>query len=209
VPRERPRKKAKGRYHHGELRRALVEATLRIVERDGTGAVSLSAAARRVGVSPQATYNHFRDKSTLLAAAGADWVRALAAALRAAGDAEKGPGARLEATGVAYVTFALEHVAVFRLLGAPELADKASHPELAAAYDEAFEVLLARIRECQAAGVVSDGDARALSIAAWATVHGAAWLLVDGELGISGATPRARDAARDVVRVLFKGLKRR
>ena len=105
-------------------------ATLDIATRNGTGAVSLSAAARLLGVSPQAAYNHFRDKEELLAAAAEEAVRALERNLRQARDAARGPGERLEATGVAYVRFAREHAARFRLLSAPELTDKSKHPAL-------------------------------------------------------------------------------
>jgi len=202
----RPRKKPAGKYHHGELRRALLDATLGIVEKAGTGAVSLSAAARRVGVSPQATYNHFRDKAALLAAAAEESVRALERTMRAAGAATAGHGERLEATGVAYVVFACAHPAHFRLLSAPELADKTEHPQLLAAYEAAFSVLLAAIEDCQAAGVVRGSDARKLARAAWATVHGVAWLLVDGQLRVSGASGDTEQSARDAIRVLFKGL---
>ena len=199
------RKKAAGSYHHGELRRALLDATLRIVEREGTGAVSLSAAARRVGVSPQASYNHFRDKGALLAAAAEETVRALGAEMRKAVTAAGSPGERFEATGVAYLVYASEHAARLRLLSAPELADKSNHPELAAAYDEAFAVLVEAIEACQRAGVVRKSDPRRLAIAAWSTVHGASWLLVDGQLATTGAPLEPRALARQTMRTLFKG----
>ncbi|WP_394842071.1 TetR/AcrR family transcriptional regulator [Pendulispora brunnea] len=200
----RPQKKPAGRYHHGELRRALLDAALGIVEKDGTGAVSLSAAARRVGVSPQASYNHFRDKGALLAAMAEEGLRGLERSMREAGAADLGEGERLEAIGVAYVAHASAHPAHFRLLSAPELADKTEHPQLLAAYEAAFGVLLAAIEACQATGVVRKADARKLARAAWAMVHGVAWLLVDGQFAVAGAD--AAHVARESVRVLFKGL---
>jgi AcrR family transcriptional regulator len=202
----RARKKAAGSYHHGELRRALLDAALGIVEREGTGAVSLSEAARRVGVSPQASYNHFRDKRALLAAAAEETVRALTAAMRAAAGGASTVGERFEATGVAYVVYASEHPARLRLLSAPELADKADHPELVAAYDEAFGVLVQAIEACQRAGLVRRTDARRLAVTAWSTVHGASWLLVDGQLATSGAPLEPRALALQTMRALFKGL---
>jgi AcrR family transcriptional regulator len=202
---QRVRKKPAGKYHHGELRRALLDATLSIVEREGTGAVSLSAAARKVGVSPQAIYNHFRDKGELLAAVAEEPVRALAQAIRAAKADTSGAGERLEASGVAYVAFACAHAAQFRLLSAPELADKSRYPALLAAYEDALGVLLETIEECQRAGVVRKADPRKLAVAAWAIVHGIAWLLVDGQIAISGADPAL--VARDTLRVLFRGLR--
>jgi AcrR family transcriptional regulator len=202
--------KPAGQYHHGGLRRALLEATLAIVEEQGTGAVSLSAAARRVGVSPQATYNHFRDKADMLAAIAKETVGALADAMHAAREASKSVGEGLESTGIAYVDYASTHAASFRLLSAPELADKSMHPELLGAYERAFGVLLGAIEACQGAGIVRGGDARKLGRAAWSMVHGIAWLSVDGQLATStGASAEPLEptrVARDSVRVLFKGL---
>jgi AcrR family transcriptional regulator len=203
----RPRAKATTKYHHGSLRRALLDATLSIVEREGTGAVSLSAAARRVGVSPQASYNHFRKKGDLLAAAAEEAVRALAQAMREARNDARSPGERFEATGLAYVRFATEHGPQFRLLSAPELADKSGHPSLMAAYEDAFDVLLAAVEESQRGGVVRNTDARKLALAAWSTVHGVAWLLVDGQLSATGTVGEPSQTARSVLRLLFKGLK--
>jgi AcrR family transcriptional regulator len=201
----RARRKASGSYHHGELRRALLDATLGIVEREGTGAVSLSAAARRVGVSPQASYNHFRDKGALLAAAAEETVRALTAEMRAAVEAASEAGARFEATGVAYLVYASEHPARLRLLSAPELAEKFRYPELAAAYEEAFAVLVEAIEACQRAGVVRKGESQKLAVTAWSAVHGASWLLVDGQLAAAGAPLEPRALARQTMRTLFKG----
>ncbi len=203
----RPRKKPAGAYHHGELRRALIDATLAIVRAEGTGAVSLSAAARRVGVSPQASYNHFGDKSELLAAAAEEAVRALGVEMQRARDAASGAGEKLEVTGVAYVRWAAAHPAQFRLLAAPELADKSAHPELARAYDAAFAVLRDAIAEAQRVGVARASDAKKLALTAWGLVHGVAWLFVDGQIEVATGERDAARVARDAVRVLFKGLR--
>jgi len=169
--------------------------------------VSLSAAARRVGVSPQATYNHFRDKGELLAAAAEEMVRALEQRLREARDAAASPGERLEATGQAYVSFARERAAQFRLLSAPELASTARYPTLLAAYEAAFAILLETIEECQNAGVVRRDAPRPLAAAAWGMVHGLAWLAVDGQLSVASPGEDASRVALDAVRVLFRGLR--
>lgn len=204
---KRPKKKPTGQYHHGDLRHALVQATLAIVEREGTGAVSLSAAARRVGVSPQASYNHFRDKGELLAVAAEEAIREVTHEMRAARETETRPGERLEATGIAYVRFAQRNVAKFRLLAAPELADKKSFPGLVAAYEDAFAVLVACVDECQQAGLIRKDGARKLAVAAWATVHGAASLAAEGLLAATHIEGDPVDVTRDSMRALFKGLR--
>jgi AcrR family transcriptional regulator len=202
----RVRHKPSGHYHHGDLRRALLDATLAIVAREGTTGLSLRAVARRVGVSPQASYNHFRDRAALLSAAAEEGLLELARRLREARDTARGPGERLEATGIAYVAFASSHAAHFRLLSSPDLAEKRTDPALSAAYEQAFGVLLGAIEECQKVGVVRTGDTRAFALAAWATVHGLAWLVVDGQLAIARVAGDASEVARRMVRVLFKGL---
>jgi AcrR family transcriptional regulator len=184
----RVHQKKRGQYHHGELRRALLDATLAIVGRDGPAALSLRGVARRVGVSPQATYNHFPDRAALLAAAAEEGLVELARGLREARDGARGAGERLEATGVAYVAFARTHGAHFQLFSAPDLAEQRALPALSAAYEEAFGVLLSVVKECQTAGVVRGGDARKLALTAWATVHGLAWLVVDWRLPACPAT---------------------
>jgi AcrR family transcriptional regulator len=206
-PRVHP--KPVGRYHHGELRRALLDASLAIVAREGTAALSLREVARRVGVSPQASYNHFGDRAELLAAAAEEGLRKLERRLLEARAGARGPGQRLEAIGVAYVTFASTHPAHFRLLSAPELTDKRARAALSAAYEAAFGVLRQAVAECQEAKVVRDGDAQKLAVAAWAMVHGVAWLIVDEQIAIAGTPPDAAKVARDAVRVLFKGLEAR
>jgi len=196
-----PLKKPRGAYHHGDLSDALVRATLEIVDRDGTGAVSLSAAARRVHVSPQASYNHFRAKADLLAAAAVVVMRELLAAMRARAADARTPGDRFERLGIAYVEFAAAHEARFRLLGAPELVDKTAYPALLAAQAASLAVLVEVVEACIAGGVVRASDPHRLARAAWATVHGVASLVLDGQL-VGDPTVLARDA----IRVLFKGL---
>ncbi len=86
-------------YHHGDLRRALVEAAVRLVEADGPGAMSLRAVAREAGVSPAAPYHHFKDKSELLDAVAHEGWEKLDLAFRAARDAETSPPNRVPELG--------------------------------------------------------------------------------------------------------------
>ena len=69
-------------YHHGDLRDALVQAALREVERGGPEAVSISALAKKLGVSQPAPYKHFADREALLAAVTAEAFRQFTAMLR-------------------------------------------------------------------------------------------------------------------------------
>ncbi len=165
----------KRRYHHGDLRPALIAAAMALVEESGVGAVSLRETARRVGVSAPATYRHFANKESLLAAVAAEGFRDLGAALAAASSGEGDP---LSAMGMAYVRFALSRRGVFRLMFGPELAERTNYPELKSAADQAFEWLQGGVRDRWRA----TQDSHLAAIAAWALVHGLAQLFLDGVL---------------------------
>jgi AcrR family transcriptional regulator len=103
-------------YHHGDLRRALVEAGRRLLEAEGGADLSLRAVAREAGVSPAAPYHHFRDKSELLDALAFEGWDQLAEQMRAA-LAEAAPGRdRLVTLGVAYVRFSRMNPAIYRVM---------------------------------------------------------------------------------------------
>jgi AcrR family transcriptional regulator len=110
-------KKAKGAYHHGDLKAALVEAAAVILETRGLDALSLRAAAKRAGVSEAAPYRHFKDKDDLLAAVVAQGLGALKDEMDQAMIAYQGEGARaVHAAGMALLTFAHEQAGRYRLL---------------------------------------------------------------------------------------------
>jgi AcrR family transcriptional regulator len=161
-------------YHHGALRPALIAAARALLDEGGPEAVGVRESARRVGVTPTATYRHFRDKEALLAAVAAEGFREFGAALAEAGRAAE----PLPAMGAAYVDFALANPGMFRLMFSPLLAGRADNPELRAAAEAAFDALRGGVRARGGAG--EGGDAAA--IAAWSLVHGLSHLILDGVL---------------------------
>ena len=110
-------------YHHGDLRDALVRAARTILEKQGLAALSLRGAARAAGVSPAAPYHHFPDKHSLLDAVAVQGFDALTSAMDKRMAKKKDPSARLDASGVGYVVFALENPALFRLMFGGEEQD--------------------------------------------------------------------------------------
>ena len=193
------------RYHHGDLRRALLDAALKLVRRGGTPALTLRAAARLAGVSQAAPYRHFADKQALLAAVAEEGFRAMTAAMRGAvsGHGDE-PLLKFRALGLAYVEFACGHPAHFRVMFGPELADRSTHPSLADAAAEAFTLLVAAVAHCQTAGFAREGDPEELAVTAWSTVHGLSALIVNGQLGGRGAP--VDQLAERVTQNLFLGL---
>ena len=174
------KRKPKGVYHHGDLREALVEASSEIVARHGVEALTLRAVAARLGVSHAAPRHHFRDKDGLLAAVAARAFRRLADAMLAATENESDPLRRLEATGVAYVSFALQEPELFRLIfGRREVS---MTPELAEAGARAYDVLVDEARAALESRGASAERLEVVVTASWSLVHGLALLLLDGRL---------------------------
>ena len=167
-------------YHHGDLRNGLLSAALRLLRDEGIEAVSLRAVARQAGVSHAAPYHHFADKAALM--------EALAVALRT-GMAQAGPDSlhRFQAAGLAYGEFAFANPALFRLLGRSDLRQGAS---VAAAAAEAYQVLEDGVVACQRDGSMQSGDPAPLANTAWAAVHGAVLLVLDGLLEAPSARAR-------------------
>lgn len=170
------------RYHHGDLRAALLQAAADLLAEGGPPAITLREAARRIGVSPTAPYRHFADKEALLAALAAEGFRALGEALGAAASA-KGQG--LNRVGEAYVKFALANPARFHLMFGHAVSAISKHPDLEAAALQSFEQLTRLIAR--------GGGDRLAAIRAWALVHGLADLLI--ERMIPGEEPDALLAA--------------
>ena len=172
------------RYHHGDLREALIGAALHLLEAEPLGAVTLRRLAQEVGVSHAAPYHHFPDLNALLAtvaARGFTMLREAMASGAAAADPEPFP--RLQAAGTAYVTFAVARPELFRLMFSGRWKDVGRYPELEAAEGGAFADLQRMMLGAMGrTDDVEERTARPAAVAAWATVHGAATLLVDDRL---------------------------
>jgi AcrR family transcriptional regulator len=196
-------------YHHGDLRRALIEASLALIAEEGFSALTLREVARRAGVTHAAPYRHFPDKEALLAAVAEEGFRTMAALMRERMDKESGPLERLGACGVAYVLFAVQHPAHFRVMFGPHFSKPRDHEGLAKEGGTAFGLLVQSIVQGQEAGLLLEGEPMPLALMAWSQVHGLASLLVDGQLEQAlqkGAT--AEQLAHLQTRLLLEGLRR-
>jgi AcrR family transcriptional regulator len=186
-----PAPKPAGRYHHGDLRRALLDAALQLVEEQGVAALSLRELARRLGVSHAAPGHHFPDRLALLVAMAADGFERLAAAMEAA-VAELPPGpARLAAAGEAYLRFALDHPSHLQVMFGPEVGGMNPRaPELREPGERARGVLDGTIEALaglppRRRGTPRDPFVEAHTFAAWSMLHGAARLWIDGPMQAS------------------------
>jgi AcrR family transcriptional regulator len=197
---------ARKRYHHGNLRAVLVERAEGLIASAGPARLGLREVARLAGVSVAAPYRHFADREALLAAVLEKGFRELAQALEEARRAAGSPLGGLAAAGVAYVRFATRRPGVYRLMFGPG-CDKAAHPELLAAAQAARQALARAVDACADAGQLEDFERQELVLASWSLCHGLASLGADGLL--VGGPAAADRAARNVIRMLFKGVVRR
>jgi len=187
----RPARKPRSRYHHGDLRRALLDEAVRTIQHEGVDALTLREAGRRLGVSRTALYRHFSDKSALLAAVARDGFQRFRQDLVDAWEAGGRTREGFDRMGRAYVSFAAANPSHYRVMfGAfRDLCEK--DPALQADAAAAFQVLVDAIRTLQAAGAIRGDDPQQLAHFIWSAVHGVASLAIDGQLG---PDPKVRDA---------------
>jgi AcrR family transcriptional regulator len=161
-------------YHHGDLRAALVRTAMQLLEESGETALSLRAVARRAGVSPAAPYRHYADREALISAVAAVGYRELAERLAAAHPSPSTPE-QLASVAIAYVQFALERPALFRIMfGEPCDRDNEERLAATAAVSQYVRAIAERS--------FPQADPDALATAIWALVHGLAFLHLDGKL---------------------------
>jgi AcrR family transcriptional regulator len=194
-------------YHHGDLRRALLDAALEIVTEEQDWAFSLREVARRAGVSHNAPYNHFGDKRDLLAAVAAEGFETLRKHLLAASAGIERADKALRATARAYVLLGVENPAHYRLMFGSTLvtAGQGLPAEVKQAGAGATRVLEEIIDRGARAGELAVAPSNPAKLkqavfAAWSTVHGTTMLLIDGLTG--ARSPKVgvlADAAADAI----------
>ena len=181
-----PVRKRADRYHHGDLRRALLQAAVATIHSHGVEGLTLRGVGSALGVSRTALYRHFADKAALLAAVAAEGFRMLRTELTESWE-RGGRGRRgFKAMGEAYVRFALAHPSHYRVMFGADILD-AEHAELAQEGPGAFQVLVDAITELQKQQLASKDDPRQMALFVWAATHGVAMLAIDGRLGESAA----------------------
>jgi AcrR family transcriptional regulator len=197
-----PRAGRGGRYHHGDLRTALIETTIELIGERGVRDFSVAEASRRLGVAASAPYAHFADRDQLLAAVTVRAYENLLAEVQPAMDGICAPADRLAAMARGYVRFAATNRALFEVLYEAGL-DKASHPEIEVAERPLADTLLECVRALTGSG---DQQADDLATAIEAAARGFALLLLDSDFGTgTNAVERAAEQAARATRALIEG----
>ena len=201
------------RYHHGDLRHALIAAALSLLTEEQDWGFSLREVARRAGVSHNAPYNHFRSKQELLAAVAAAGFDGLRAQMQEAAAHVETPAAALKAIGVAYACFGVANPAHYRLMFGTALTPADACPpsaveeSAATAKSVLFDVIRRGVEEGSFAVSPEGLDMAILS--AWSLVHGLTLLLLDGLAGMEAGPltiPAAEQIAGQVSQILLDGL---
>ncbi|MEM1288309.1 MAG: TetR/AcrR family transcriptional regulator [Pseudomonadota bacterium] len=160
------------RYHHGNLRQALLDAAEQILNEGEVSSLTLRSAAARAGVSHAAPTHHFGSLKGLLTALAAEGMHQLADAVEA--------GFKTGEANRAYVAFARDHPGLFGLM-----FDKARLDIEAPAYMEAggraFATLTGLARQ-RLGPDADDGAVHRMQMVIWARAHGYATLLLSGQL---------------------------
>lgn len=195
--------KAKDRYHHGDLKEALVRAAYDLIARDGADKFLLSEACKLAGVSTAAPYKHFRDREEILEivrdrAFDAFGERSMAAV------AARGEGtlAGIVAMGEAYVSFAEEQQNLFRLMFGQNPRLKKAAPGDEDGRRCFMGVIEQVAKYCEANDV--RGDPRAIAIRLWTFVHGASSLLIDGDYAVVASDLDIMKMIRETTPLILK-----
>lgn len=164
-------------YHHGDLRNALINAGVTLLQEEGVSALTLRKVARRAEVSHAAPYRHFTDKNALLTAIALQGFQMLAKTMEKAiqhypGDAKQ----RLVAIGEHYIAYGVAHPAHLSLMFS-EVLHQSKDDTLNQAARYTYELLHESVKQAQHTRVVKAGDSNQIAVALWSLVHGMTMLL--------------------------------
>jgi AcrR family transcriptional regulator len=191
-------------YHHGNLRAALVAATVQLLEEQAPETVTVRAAARRAGVSSGAPFRHFPDRTALMTAVAEEAHRRLRAEMDLALALPAGdPPVRYRAVGSAYLRWALANPTLFHVVSTRRLIDYDGSRYLREDNAKLRAEIAALLEEAQRRGDVRPMSLAHLELAARALVYGLARMSVDGQLAQWGIPGETAEAAMDGVLDLF------
>ena len=171
------------KYHHGDLKNALIKAGVEILAKEGVGGLSLRKVAAYAGVSHSAPYAHFKDRQSLIAAISTEGFKQLYAELEAAvlGHAND-PKQQLIEGAWAYVQFAMRNTDTFKIMFSGVLEKEKEYPSFVEISRKTFDLVVDIVRKCQNAGVLRSGSLELMSVSIWGQVHGIISLALEGQI---------------------------
>lgn len=203
--RQGPKKSLNKRYHHGDLRQALIDKTLKLLKKKPADQVSVADVARAVGVSSGAPYRHFKDRDALLAevaAIGFD-------RLRERMEVEMAPYPlgeidRVIAAGYAYIRFSAENPDLFDAMwGSARI--KENYPVASEAGGLCYGSFIETLSRAMAAHGFGDRDPVAFGAPLWTMVHGYASLVIAGTKMLDSDPDAIRAQLSEATYAYFQG----
>jgi AcrR family transcriptional regulator len=193
-------------YHHGNLRQALVEATLKLIEEKGPTGFTLSEAAREAGVTPAAVYRHFKNREDLIIDCAVQGHGMFGDLMEHAyNNGLPSSLAAFEATGRAYLAFARKFPGHYTAMFESGLNRNAT-PELARAADRSNAVLeRAAAKLSERIPADRRPPAAMFSAHVWALSHGVVELFSRGEPGANAPFP-PEDLLEAGIGIYLRGL---
>lgn len=171
------------KYHHGDLKNALIKAGVEILSKEGAGGLSLRKVAQRAGVSHSAPYAHFPDKQSLIAAISTEGFNQLHDELSAVTSKfANDPKQQLVEGTRAYVQFAINHKDTFKIMFSSALEKEKEYPAFVEISRQTFERVVDIVKACQAAKVLEPGSPEATAVMVWGQVHGIVSLALEGQI---------------------------
>lgn len=177
---------ARKKYHHGDLKNALIRSGVEILAKEGIEGLSLRKVAQRAGVSHSAPYSHFPDKQSLIAAISTEGFNQLYHELEAViSSYPTDPKRQLQQGALAYVQFALNHTDTFKIMFSGVLEKEKEYPAFVEISHKTFQRVVDIVRACQEAGLLHSTSAEMMAVAVWGQVHGIIALALEGQISHS------------------------
>ena len=174
---------SKKKYHHGDLKNALIEAGIEILAKDGLGALSLREVARQAGVSHTAPYAHYADKQALIAAiATAGYEKLYARLADVVQQNQATPAQQLAEAGWAYLEFAFEEPDHFKITFSDVVEKEKDYPAFVEISQKSFKLVVMIIEACQQTGVLPAGPSDLIAVSVWSLLHGLASLILEEQI---------------------------
>ncbi len=171
------------KYHHGDLKNALIKAGVEILSKEGVGGLSLRKVAKRAGVSHSAPYAHFTDKQSLIAAISTEGFKQLYTELEnAVLPYVDDPKQQLKEGAWAYVKFAMNNTDTFNIMFSGVLEKEKEYPSFVEISRKTFNRVADVVQACQDAGILRPAPPELMAVSVWGQLHGIVLLMLEGQI---------------------------
>lgn len=197
-------------YHHGDLRNALLNISIRLLKEKGPKSISLRAIAKMAGVSHAAPYRHFKDKMDVLVAIAQKGFEHLSDELSTVCHYFKSPTQQLEEVAIVYVKNAVYNPEFHHLMFGGIIPPGCWSQEMKAASEKTYQSLVQIVKNGQAHGLYSEIPTMQLTLMLWSSIHGLAGLLANGYLAeVLTSEDHIKDMATGIIDTFQSGILKR